>query len=664
MKFVTTNKYIRLIGKSYADVFFIRDYRIGLLICITTFIAPNIGISGIVGILSLLIFDQYFLKNSSIFKERFLIYNSLLVSCGLGYIFQFNFLSLLLIILVSLITYFFSISIQKILYKYSLPVLSLPFCIVMTVIFMVSKNYSAMIFSQKIFYLFSLNIVSHDLVNSFFHNIGGILFLSSNFAGFIIFILLLYNSRFISLSFLVGHLIGIYFLKKMTYVAWSIDSSHFLFNSMLVSAGVLTIYFRPGGKNILILPLSLLLTQILNDFFYIFLYQYGVPPLTWSFNISSLLIISALRSLNFSNLPLYVGDTPESTWQINEMAVKRNLHLINLSLPLKGKLLIYQGFNGPWTHIGKWKYALDFIHVDEKNEQFTGSGSNLEDYYTYSSKVYAPVSGSIQKIKMSVPDNNIGVENQKDNWGNFILIKTEYSYYCLLSHLQQYSSTLQERDYVHEGDLIALTGNSGQSRVPHLHMHVQYSPYIGDQTYPFTVNYIQKNKIHIFKTPHFNTSVYDLPSTIKLNFFHFPIGEKIVFDNNTELQLCLHETTAEFFLLDRKNNKLYFKKTATLVIFYRYTGSKESLLSFIFATIPTLSLRYYPELKWSSSILRQHSPSLFKTVKSTLSFLSEREVSFSSFYLGKKVEGSVLFDEKGIPCEFKSNIKNIKRFSR
>ena len=57
--------------------------------------------------------------------------------------------------------------------------------------------------------------------------------------------------------------------------------------------------------------------------------------------------------------------------------------------------------------------------------------------------------------------------------GNHVVLQTAAQEFVYLAHMQQGSLRVKEGERVAEGDLLGLTGNSGNSSEAHLHIHIQ-----------------------------------------------------------------------------------------------------------------------------------------------------------------------------------------------
>jgi hypothetical protein len=101
---------------------------------------------------------------------------------------------------------------------------------------------------------------------------------------------------------------------------------------------------------------------------------------------------------------------------------------IKVNLPFNGKWSVYQAFDGKWTHKGKWRYAYDFV-IKKDNKTYQNDGLYLEDYYAFGQSVVSPINGYIVAKRDDLVDNFIGDVDRVNNWGNYIIIKSDYGYF-------------------------------------------------------------------------------------------------------------------------------------------------------------------------------------------------------------------------------------------
>lgn len=139
--------------------------------------------------------------------------------------------------------------------------------------------------------------------------------------------------------------------------------------------------------------------------------------------------------------------------------------------PLGGLGELTQG-NGGLTHQGRMYYAYDLASP-------------------IGTPVYAMQSGRVIGLYDRYPDTGGGRE--RSNKFNYVYLEHDDGYRSVYVHLQEEfrkTITLEIGDWVEVGDLIGLSGNSGWSGGPHLHVEVQQpgdSPRRFTTTVPFAI---------------------------------------------------------------------------------------------------------------------------------------------------------------------------------
>jgi murein DD-endopeptidase MepM/ murein hydrolase activator NlpD len=119
-----------------------------------------------------------------------------------------------------------------------------------------------------------------------------------------------------------------------------------------------------------------------------------------------------------------------------------------LPYPVGKSYYCFQGFNSTYSHYGTFKYAIDF---DMPNRTL----------------ITAARAGRVVYVVANYPndDHIIGHEN-------VVIIAHEDSTYARYSHLTTNGALVSIGQQVMPGDTIALSGNSGESSHPHLHIDV------------------------------------------------------------------------------------------------------------------------------------------------------------------------------------------------
>ena len=183
---------------------------------------------------------------------------------------------------------------------------------------------------------------------------------------------------------------------------------------------------------------------------------------------------------------------------------------VQLSLPLKGKLVILDGhdfyshhrrvaisiledFTGGIFKSNFNRFGLDFsvlgddgnlreMTEDEKDKNYDFHMTDVKKFYTHEAIVYAPADGEVVEFVNDLEDlydspfdftKAMETNRIKELAGNNIVIKHNESEYSHLYHLLKESCTVKLGDFVKEGQEIAKVGFSGASNV-YSHLHYQF----------------------------------------------------------------------------------------------------------------------------------------------------------------------------------------------
>jgi len=124
------------------------------------------------------------------------------------------------------------------------------------------------------------------------------------------------------------------------------------------------------------------------------------------------------------------------------------------------------------------RFAIDVVQL-ENGSTHTGSGMQNDDYHCYGDTLFAPASGQVVEMKNFVSENIPGETNGNELFGNYVIIDHGNAEFSVLAHMITNSVSVNLDDIVVKGEMIGLTGNSGNSTEPHLHFHLQNKPSIG-----------------------------------------------------------------------------------------------------------------------------------------------------------------------------------------
>lgn len=268
---------------------------------------------------------------------------------------------------------------------------------------------------------------------------------------------------------------------------------------------------------------------------------------------------------------------------------------VKMALPFSGTWDVYQAFDGEWTHKGKFKYAYDFVKKKD-GVTYTNEGLYAGDYYAFGESVLSPVNGYVVDFRSDLVDNIIGAVDRVNNWGNYIIIRSDLGFFVEISHLMQYSVNVSVGEYVSMNKIIAKCGNSGYSPEPHIHIQVQDLGVIGGFTKEFHFSeYMQDEKLFLNANPQLGESVSAVVADKSIHSrFLFILDDSFVYDvyeddkkiKQVEFIVKMNEL-GEFYLSDEEGNELYFYNDLRQFYFYNYKG-KESYLKWFFILAPRL----------------------------------------------------------------------------
>lgn len=151
------------------------------------------------------------------------------------------------------------------------------------------------------------------------------------------------------------------------------------------------------------------------------------------------------------------------------------------------------------------KYAIDIVRMGEGGSMFTNEGKDISDFYAMGANVYSPVNGVVVHVIDSLPnaDINFSPMDTLNPAGNHLVLEFEPDRFVFLAHLNTGTITVNAGDTIKAGDLIGQVGNSGNSTLPHLHMHIQDLPvieYSNSIGYPFRFKLIKRKRLLLWST--------------------------------------------------------------------------------------------------------------------------------------------------------------------
>jgi urea transporter/murein DD-endopeptidase MepM/ murein hydrolase activator NlpD len=614
---------------SYSVVFFFNNKLMGIILMAVTFLNFWAGLSGLLAVVVSLMIAGSMGFDDIRLKQGIFSFNALLTGIGMGTFFEPGIAFFVLLLLAVLFSLILSVTLGGWLGKYGLPFLSIPFVFSFWLILLPSSNLSNLGLTQRnVFWMnemYSLggkplldlfqtidNLPLNRILTVYLRSLSSIIFQDNLFTGILIAVAILISSRITFLLSVTGFLAAVGFSHIAGTDMAGMSFYNIGANYILVAIAAGGFFVIPSWNSflwvIILVPLTSLLILFLNKLVPIF----GQPFFSLPFSLIVIIFIYFLLQRTRHGkifLTPFQYYSPEVNLYSFRGNVDRNtgITFIPLHLPFWGEWTVSQGYEGEYTHKGEWSKAIDFVLADESGNTHAGQSSSCEDYFCYNKPVLAPAGGTVADIIDHIDDNEPGKVNSAQNWGNTIIIKHYDNLYTQLSHIKPGTFRVKKGDYVRQGDVVGLCGNSGRSPQPHLHFQVQSVPLPGAKPFEYPISYYflksgKDMKLMSFKIPSQGDRVSDVvTSYLYREAFDLQPGKILKFRYRIDAS-SEQEVTWEIFT-DAWNNRYiyckvsrsyaYFVNDGTMFYFTSFNGSRKSLLYFFYLASYKILLGYY-----------------------------------------------------------------------
>ena len=615
---------------SYSQLFFSDNKVFAYLLLLSSFIDPYEGLSGVIGVVSAILFSYWIGLDRNSIKFGIYSFNALMVSLVMGITYNFNTHFVIVLICASILTVLICVVFHNIFYKYKIPVLSLPFLLSLWLVMlglrtfdhieMISRVYNAAELSSIGLWLAKTSEQINDSIPLFlavyFKSIAAIFFQYNIITGIMVAIgLLIYSRIAFSLS-LIGFSIGFMFYLYMVGTFTPLLYSYIGFNFILTAISLGGYFIIPSKRSFALVIIATPIIAIFISAFVTFLTPYQLPLYSFPFNVAIILFMMLLNSrVQIKGLDIVARQlySPEKNLYHFNNRIERfkNDTYFHIHLPFFGEWFISQGFNGKHTHKEDWKFAWDFVVADEMQHTFRLPGTEVTDYYCYNLPVLAPSAGTVWNIVDGIEDNEVGDVDIHNNWGNTIIIKHGDFFFSKLSHLKKGSLKVKIGDYVQRGEIIATCGSSGRSPEPHIHFQLQTTPYIGSKTLLYPISYYmtkqnEQFQFHAFDYPKENETISRIMLTPLLaDAFNFIPGVTLTYeitkeDNSKEMikwEVFVDAWNHSYLYCKKTNSFAYFVNNGTLHYFTEFIGDRNSTLYHFYLAANKILLGYYDQLE-------------------------------------------------------------------
>jgi urea transporter/Flp pilus assembly protein TadD len=475
---------------AYAALLFGRGVAMGLLLLGASCFDPSAGAAGLTAIVGASLTVRKLGYRRDLADAGYFFVNPLLCGLALGHVQPLSILlfgkALILGTVAALLTAGLSELLGRLL---QLPGLVLPFVLTSgTLAPLLGVRASAPLHQHLS--VPDLPIFVPEVVAATLRAFGGIVFQPTTAAGLLVLLALLIGSRVAGMCGILGvalaSLVGL--IASPHYKLFWLQSARY--NSLLVCLALGAVYFVPSWVSLMWASFGALVTAWLTLSMGPLFAQWDWPLLAWPFVIVTLVMLRAiaLRRPGYppDAMPL-PGENAERNLRYSQMLATRfgPPGTIRVNVPVQDTWTITQGFDGPHTHQGPWRYGFDFEMLDAEGFPFRGTGSESTDYHCFDAPVHAVLPGTVVFAFSNHVDNAPGAQDLNYPYGNVVIIQHAPTLFSVLAHLRQGSVTVQAGQFITAGTLVGRCGSSGRSPRPHVHLQMQAAAELGAATIPF-----------------------------------------------------------------------------------------------------------------------------------------------------------------------------------
>ncbi len=485
---------VRWVLAGYAQVLFTTRPLVGLLAAAATFVSPEHGLAGLLGLASANLAAWALDLDAQQRHDGFFAFNGLLCGLALGLYYRLNGPFLIAILVGGVLVAVVAAGLRSLFLRWlGIPVLSLPFLVVAWLLYGAAARLPGLeVTLEPVQVAAPLGQYLPVWLDTFLRSAGAVFFQLSAPSGALVVLALLVWSRLGLLIGVIGYVAG-----HGVYLALgghSVDLTGELlgFNFIMAAIAVAAVWTIPKWPAFGLAAITGTVAALTAAAGAAVLPRMGLPVLAAPLIATTHIVLLALAGrLGPRRLlqPLVPGPSPEATLRDETTRRERFVPVdrAGLPLPVGGRWRVTQSFDGPHTHRGAWRHGLDFEAIDQDGRVCRGEGRLPEDYYAFGVPVFAPLGGRVVNIVAHLDDTPIGEVDADHPWGNTLVLWHGGTLYSAYSHLAKDSVAVGLGAEVGAGAFLARVGCSGRAPTPHLHMQAQASAVVGAPTIAWTL---------------------------------------------------------------------------------------------------------------------------------------------------------------------------------
>ena len=286
---------------SFPEIVFLQGVSMGVVLFVILLISPHAAMAGVLSVLSAYLFARFINMEDRFLESGYYTYNPLLVGLAIGHLYTMNLLSAFMVVCAGVLTVVVTIAMVRIFWIHlKLPILSLPFVLVSSMVYLASQRYSNLLLHDGTFALSDAAVAEQMpfWLVGFCRSLGAVFLAPHIIVGVLLSVLIVAWSRILFLMAAVGYLVGTavrgMMMGSFEHACGDVSSYNFILIAMALGA----IFLLPCWRSYALAAVGVATSALLQDSASVLGAQYGLPVLSLPFNVVSLTLIYVLKQVN------------------------------------------------------------------------------------------------------------------------------------------------------------------------------------------------------------------------------------------------------------------------------------------------------------------------------------------------------------------------------